>query len=146
MRVWLVRMVVHFSFGISQFMEKMHVCLKGVTVVWWVPKLWGRRLGHVCCMGMIMIMGLCLVFYVLFCKPVDVVEGIFLKACCFDGGVCKVGVGGPKQAIPAKTKFLQDRLECLKMFAFTLLVHKRVSEAHKRVDNARLFDSGWLTF
>jgi len=23
-----------FSFGISQFMEKMHVCLKGVTVVW----------------------------------------------------------------------------------------------------------------
>ena len=101
-------------------------------------------MGHVCCMGMIM--GLCLVFYVFFCKPVDVVEGIFLKACCFDGGVCKVGVGGPKQAIPAKTKFLQDRLECLKMFAFTLLVHKRVSEAHKRVDNARLFDSGWLTF
>jgi len=29
-----VRMVVRFSFGISQFMEKMHVCLKGVTVVW----------------------------------------------------------------------------------------------------------------
>jgi len=27
-------MVVRFSFGISQFMEKMHVCLKGVTVVW----------------------------------------------------------------------------------------------------------------
>jgi len=30
----VVRMVVCFSFGISQFMEKMHVCLKGVTVVW----------------------------------------------------------------------------------------------------------------
>jgi len=27
-------------------------------------------MGHVCCMGMIM--GLCLVFYVFFCKPVDV--------------------------------------------------------------------------
>ena len=25
-------MVVRFSFGISQFMEKMHMCLKGVTV------------------------------------------------------------------------------------------------------------------
>jgi len=24
---------------------------------------------------------------------VDVVEGISLRACCFDGGVCKVGVG-----------------------------------------------------
>ena len=47
---------------------------------------------HVCCMGMIM--GLCLVFYVFFCKPVDVAEGISLRACCFDGGVCKVGVGG----------------------------------------------------
>ena len=23
-----------FSFGIFQFMEKMHMCLKGVTVVW----------------------------------------------------------------------------------------------------------------
>ena len=30
----VVRMVVRFSFGISQFMEKMHMCLKGVTVVW----------------------------------------------------------------------------------------------------------------
>ena len=49
-------------------------------------------MGHVCCMGMIM--GLCLVFYVFFCKPVDVAEGISLRACCFDGGVCKVGVGG----------------------------------------------------
>ena len=39
-------------------------------------------------------MGLCLVFYVFFCKPVDVVEGISLRACCFDGGVCKVGIGG----------------------------------------------------
>jgi len=47
----------------------------------------------------------------------------------------------PKQAIAAKTKVLQDRLECLKMFAFTLLVHKCVYEAQKRVDNARLFDS-----
>jgi len=25
---------------------------------------------------------------------VDVVEGISLRACCSDGGVCKVGVGG----------------------------------------------------
>jgi len=49
-------------------------------------------MGHVCCMGMIM--GFCLVFYVFFCKPVDVVEGIPLRACCFDGGVCNVGVGG----------------------------------------------------
>ena len=30
---------------------------------------------------------------VFFCKPVDVVEGIPLRACCFDG-VCNVGVGG----------------------------------------------------
>jgi len=30
-------------------------------------------MGHVCCM--VTIMGLCLVFYVFFCKPVDVVEG-----------------------------------------------------------------------
>jgi len=30
----LVRMAVRFSFGISQFMENIHVCLKGVTVVW----------------------------------------------------------------------------------------------------------------
>jgi hypothetical protein len=30
----VVRMGVRFSFGISQFMEKMHMCLKGVTVVW----------------------------------------------------------------------------------------------------------------
>ena len=51
-------------------------------------------MGHVCCMGMIMGMGLYLIFYVFFCKPVDVVEGISLRACCFDGGVCKVGVGG----------------------------------------------------
>ena len=53
----------------------------------------GGRMGHVCCMGM-MIMGLCLVFCVFFCKPVDVVEGISLRACCYDGGVCNVGVGG----------------------------------------------------
>ena len=31
----VVRMVVRFSFGISQFVEKMHMCLKGVTVVWY---------------------------------------------------------------------------------------------------------------
>jgi len=49
-------------------------------------------MGHVCCMGMIM--GLCLVFYVFLCKPVDVVEGISLRACCSDGGVSNVGVGG----------------------------------------------------
>ena len=33
-------------------------------------------------------------FYVFFCKPVDFVEGISLKACCSEGGVCNVGVGG----------------------------------------------------
>ena len=49
-------------------------------------------MGHVRCMGMIM--GLCLVFYVFFCKPVDVVEGIFFRACCSDGGVRDVSVGG----------------------------------------------------
>ena len=33
--VLVVRMVVRFSFGISQFMEKMdRYVLKGVTVVW----------------------------------------------------------------------------------------------------------------
>ena len=57
-----------------------------------VPKLWGRRMGHICCMGMNM--GLCLVSYLFFWQPVDVVEGISLRACCFDGGVCNVGVGG----------------------------------------------------
>ena len=31
---------------------------------------------------------------VFFCKPVDVVEGISLRACCSDGGVSNVGVGG----------------------------------------------------
>jgi hypothetical protein len=50
-------------------------------------------MGHVCCI-MGMIMGLCLVSYVFFCKPVDVVEGISLRACCFDGGVCNGGIGG----------------------------------------------------
>ena len=49
-------------------------------------------MGHVSCMGMIM--GLCLVLYVFFCKAVDVVEGISLRACCSNGGVCNVGVGG----------------------------------------------------
>jgi hypothetical protein len=49
-------------------------------------------MGHVCRMGMIM--GLRLVFYVFLCEPVDVLEGISLRACCFDGGVCNVGVGG----------------------------------------------------
>jgi hypothetical protein len=49
-------------------------------------------MGHVCCMGMVM--GLCLVFYVFFCKPVDVVDGISLRACYSDGGICNVGVDG----------------------------------------------------
>ena len=62
--------------------------LKGITVVWSLPKLWGRRLGHVCCMG------LCLVFYAFFCKPVDVEEEISLRACYSDVSVCNVGVGG----------------------------------------------------
>ena len=48
-------------------------------------------MGHVCSMGVIM--GLCLVFYIFFCKPVDVVEGNPLRACCFDGGVCNVVTG-----------------------------------------------------
>jgi len=40
-------------------------------------------------------MGLCLVFCVFICKPVDVVEGfLFLRACYSDGGVSDVGVGG----------------------------------------------------
>jgi hypothetical protein len=39
------------------------------------------------------IMGLCLVFCVFFFKPVDVVEGISLRARCSDGGVSDVGVG-----------------------------------------------------
>jgi len=52
-------------------------------------------MGHVCCMGMIMGLCLCLVFYVFFCKPVDGVEGISLRACCSDGGVIRnVGIGG----------------------------------------------------
>jgi hypothetical protein len=29
-----------------------------------------------------------------FCKPVDVVKWNTLRACCIDGGVCNVGVGG----------------------------------------------------
>jgi hypothetical protein len=41
-----------------------------------------------------MIIGLCLIFYVFFCKPVDVAEGISLRACCSDGGVSNVGIGG----------------------------------------------------
>jgi len=49
-------------------------------------------MGHVCCMGMIT--DLCLVFYVLFCKPLDIVKGKFLRACCSDGGFSDVGVGG----------------------------------------------------
>jgi len=40
-------------------------------------------------------MGLCLVFCVFFCKPVDVVEEISLiRACYSDGGVSDVRVGG----------------------------------------------------
>ena len=39
-------------------------------------------------------MGLCLVFCVFFCKPVNVVEGISLRACCSDGGVSDIGGGG----------------------------------------------------
>ena len=38
--------------------------------------------------------GFVFIFYVFFCKPVDVAEGISLRACCSDGGVCNVGVGG----------------------------------------------------
>jgi hypothetical protein len=49
-------------------------------------------MGPFCYVGMIV--GLCLVFYVFIGKPVDVVEGISLRVCCSDGGVCNVGVGG----------------------------------------------------
>jgi len=57
-------------------------------------------MGHVCCMGYVccmgMIIGLCsyLVFCVFYCKPVDGVEGISLRACYSDGGVSNVGEGG----------------------------------------------------
>ena len=33
-------------------------------------------------------------FLCLICKPVDVVQGISLRACYSDGGVSDVGVGG----------------------------------------------------
>ena len=45
-------------------------------------------------MGMNMGLCLCLDLYVFFCKPVDVVEGISLRACYSDGGVSDVEVGG----------------------------------------------------
>ena len=32
-------------------------------------------------------------FFIFFCKPVDVVEGISLRASCFDGGIRNVRVG-----------------------------------------------------
>jgi len=88
-------MVVRFSFGISQFMEKMHV-LEGRHGGLVDTKALGEEYGSCLLYGndLGMIKGLCLVFHVFFCKPVDVVEGISLRACCFDGGVCKVGVGG----------------------------------------------------
>ena len=34
-----------------------------------------------------------LVFFIFICKPVDVVEGISLRASCFDGGIRNVRVG-----------------------------------------------------
>jgi len=40
------------------------------------------------------IMGLCLVSCVFYCRPVDVVEGIFLRAYYSDGFFSNVGVGG----------------------------------------------------
>jgi hypothetical protein len=55
-------------------------------------KALGEEDGHVCCM--VMHMGLCLTFCVFFCKPVDAVEEVSLWACCSDGGVSDVGVGG----------------------------------------------------
>jgi hypothetical protein len=87
-------MVVCFGFGNSKFIKRESACvLEGCHGGLVGTKALGGRMGHVCCMGM-MIMGLCLVFCVFFCKPVDVVEGISLRACCYDGGVCNVGVGG----------------------------------------------------
>ena len=77
-------------------------------------------MGHVCCMGTIM--GLCLFFCVFFCKPVDVVEGISLRACCFDGGVCKVAcsgcaggrVGGTGAFVLALDSCISALLPCMK--------------------------------
>ena len=34
------------------------------------------------------------VFFIFFCKPVDVVEGISLRVDYFDGGICNVRVVG----------------------------------------------------
>jgi hypothetical protein len=38
--------------------------------------------------------GFVLIFYVFFCKPVHIVEGISFRTCCSDGGVSNAGVGG----------------------------------------------------
>ena len=84
-------MVVCFGFGNSKFIKRESACvLEGCHGGLVGTKALGGRMGHVCCMGMNFGFG----FYVLFCKPVDVVEGNSLRACCFDGGVCNVGVGG----------------------------------------------------
>ena len=84
-------MVVRFSFGISQFMEKMHVCLKGVTVVWSDQSCRGGEWAMFVVWVWLWVCAWCSIF---FCKPVDVVEGISLRACCSDGGVSNVGIGG----------------------------------------------------
>jgi hypothetical protein len=33
------------------------------------------------------------VFFIFFCKPIDVTERISLRASCFDGGICNVRAG-----------------------------------------------------
>jgi len=40
-------------------------------------------------------------FSVLFCMPVDIVEGIFLRASCFDGGIRNVKAGCDR--LPSKS-------------------------------------------
>ena len=65
-----------------------------------------------CCMGMMV--GLCLVFHVIFCKPVNVVEGISLKACCCsDGGVSNVGVGGGWHFSKGVGMFITNNVTCV---------------------------------
>ena len=63
-------------------------------------------MGHVCCMSIVM--GLYLVFNVFLCKPVDVVEETSFRACCSDGGVCNVGVGGGRLFSRGIVMFITD--------------------------------------
>jgi len=64
-------------------------------------------MGHVCCISMTM--GLYSVFCVFFCKPVDVVEGISLRTCCSDGGVCNVLKGSSLEGADPVIQVLDGR-------------------------------------